>query len=364
MDILYDHQIFCMQKYGGISRYFYEIVSRIAQKENAYFYEGYHINEYGLEDVADVNVISSMKRPKIPKTGRIFEMLNGWQLRKHIKRGKFDIYHPTYYRDYGKGKCCLVLTVHDMIHELFPKYFTNSKRDIEEKENLIKKADRIIAISKSTKHDLIDIYGIPEEKINIVYHGNSLRIPVTTKRIEVKPYILYVGNRGGYKNFIPFIKAFANSLFRDEIKLIAFGGGKFSSEEEQEIHRLGLEYNIEQISGPDIVLANLYKYAEAFAYPSEYEGFGFPPLEAMYYETPVLCSNTSSLPEVVGKAGLYFSPSSIDEMMEAINKIISDVELRKRLVIAGKIRERLFDWNRCAEETLNVYQKALGEGRN
>ncbi len=359
MNILYDHQIFVSQRYGGISRYFYEIASRIAEWEKVYLFEGFYINKYGLEQVEKVNVVNALKNPQIPKIGRLLKWLNTLQLRWEFKKRKYDIYHPTYYGDYNTGNGKLVLTVHDMIYELFPKYFVDAKKIVEEKRNIINKANRIIAISNATKNDLVSILKIPVEKIDVVYHGNSLNLSVTENRLIKEPYFLYVGARGGYKNFNRMLEAFAFSNYRNELACVAFGGGEFNDEEYRLINRLKLQNRVVQISGDDKKLANLYKYAEAFVYPSEYEGFGLPLLEAMHYGTPVLTSNTSSLPEVAEDAAAYFVPQEIDDIRRAMETVFDDKQLRNVLVEKGLAREKQFSWEKCAEATLAVYRNAL-----
>ncbi len=359
MNILYDHQIFANQRYGGISRYFYEIASRIAAWENVYLYEGFHINEYGLEKVDRINVIQAIKKPEVPKTSRIFRWLNDMQLRWQLKKNKYDIYHPTYYSDYETENCKLVLTVYDMIYELFSQYFSGASEVIEAKEKIIKKADRIIAISEATKRDLVSIHNIPTEKIDVVYLGNSLNLPVTENRLIKEPYFLYVGARAHYKNFNRMIEAFSNSHYRDDLICVVFGGGIFTREENEMIEKLKLQNRIVQLSGDDSKLANLYKYAEAFIYPSEYEGFGLPLLEAMHYGTPVLTGNASSLPEVAGDAAMYFVPQEIDDIRHVMETVFGDEHLRSDLAAKGIRREKRFSLEKCAEETLGVYKKAL-----
>ncbi len=359
MYLLYDHQIFSWQKYGGISRYFYELIKRVSVSENVDLYQGFHVNKYGLDNAGRFGQLFSHSKIELPRTGRIYEWLNRAYFKSFARKSKSEIYHPTYYNDYCITDKKLVVTVHDMIHELFPQYFIFDKDTIRKKRTILNKADRIIAISKATKVDLINILDLPPEKIDIVYHGNSLRIDVAEKRIFPDPYCLFVGNRSTYKNFLPMLEAFAASKYSRDIKLVSFGGGEFTSEELMAIKRLNLVGRVKQISGDDLLLANLYKFAEVFIYPSQYEGFGLPPLEAMYYGTPVICSNTSSIPEVVADAALQFNPNEIDSMTDMINKILSDSDLRKDLSIRGKKRESEFSWDRCAKETIDVYKRAL-----
>ncbi len=359
MNIIYDHQIFSWQKYGGISRYFYELIKRVSVSENVDVYQGFNVNKYGLENVGDLGRIFSQSKFELPKTGRIYEWINSAGLKRFSRNSKAEIYHPTYYNDYCIADKKLVVTVYDMIHELFPDYFRNDKATAAKKRIILKKADRIIAISEATKADLIRILDLPPEKVDVVYLANSLRVDVDEKRTFEEPYCLYVGNRGGYKNFLPMLEAFAASKYVKDLKIVAFGGGSFSNEETAVIKQLNLMNCVKQISGDDKLLANLYKYAEVFVYPSQYEGFGLPPLEAMYYSTPVMCSNTSSIPEVVLDAALQFDPNNKESMTEAFNMILSDGELRKDLAIRGKNRERAFSWDRCANETIEVYKKVM-----
>lgn len=359
MDILYDHQIFSWQKYGGISRYFYELIKRVSVSENVDVYQGFNVNKYGLENVENIGRIFSQSKFELPKTGLIYEWINRAGLKSFARNSKAGIYHPTYYNDYSIADKKLVVTVYDMIHELFPDYFRNDKATAAKKRIILKKADRIIAISEATKADLVRILDLPPAKIDVVYLANSLRLEVNEKRIFEEPYCLYVGNRGGYKNFLPMLEAFAASKYAKDLKIVAFGGGAFSNEEIAVIKQLNFTDCVKQISGDDKLLANLYKYAEVFIYPSQYEGFGLPPLEAMYYGTPVICSDTSSIPEVVMDAALQFNPNNIDSMADAFNKILSDDGLRKELAVKGKKREREFSWDRCAKDTIEVYKKVM-----
>ncbi len=359
MDILYDHQIFSGQKYGGISRYFYELIKRVSVTEKVDLYQGFHINKYGLDNIENIGRIFSHSKIELPKTSRMYEWINTAGLKYFARKSKAEIYHPTYYNDYCIADKKLVITVYDMIHELFPDYFVKNDATAINKRVILKKADRIIAISEATKADLIRILDLPPEKIDVVYLANSLRVEVDGNRVFEEPYCLYVGNRGEYKNFLPMLEAFAASKYAKDLKIVAFGGGAFTSEEVSVIKQLNLTGCVKQISGDDKLLANLYKYAEVFVYPSQYEGFGLPPLEAMYYSTPVMCSNTSSIPEVVLDAALQFDPNNKESMTEAFNMILSDGELRKDLAIKGKNRERDFSWDRCANETIETYKKVM-----
>ena len=160
MNILYDHQVFFWQQYGGISRYFYEIIKRIAKKETVFLFEDNYINDYGLEKISEVMKYYGKRRPSIKYTGRIFRYLSKYNLNKFVRDLTIDIYHPTYYEDFNVNKGKLIITVHDMIHELY----SIDPKIIKEKKNIINKADGIICVSESTKNDLINILDIDEKK--------------------------------------------------------------------------------------------------------------------------------------------------------------------------------------------------------
>lgn len=170
------------------------------------------------------------------------------------------------------------------------------------------------------------------------------------------PFILYVGLRGEYKNFALVLAAFAqSSKINNNYKIVCFGGGKFNREEQMMLKQVGLADRVIWLSGTDEILANLYKYASVFVYPSLYEGFGIPPLEAMHYGCPVLTCNTSSIPEVVGSAGLYFDTTNMEELRDKMEKVLSDDELKQKLIKLGHQQEQHFNWDTCANETLQFY---------
>lgn len=359
MNILYDHQIFSAQRYGGISRYFYEIITRISQKEDVTLFCGYNYNQYGIEKAGNYKkIFSKSKYTSRYAIGRFYNYLNRRELHNISRNNSFNIYHPTYYKDYGLCNGKLIVTVYDMIHELFPQYFGNDNT-IEQKKNLLKKADGIIAISQQTKNDLIKILDIEESKIKVIYLANSLFTKEFVDLGIADKYILYVGTRAGYKNFSLAAKAFARSSICNDIKLVCFGGGKFSALEKKLFKDLHIEKQILHISGNDAVLATLYKNADLFVYSSLYEGFGLPPLEAMQYGTPVVCSNVSSIPEVVGNAGIFFDPSSVDDIKEKIEYVLLHDEYRTNLIDLGYKRTREFSWDKCAEETRAFYKEIL-----
>jgi glycosyltransferase involved in cell wall biosynthesis len=178
------------------------------------------------------------------------------------------------------------------------------------------------------------------------------------ERPHSRPYLLYVGLRGGYKNFEGLLRAVAASpMLRADYDVIAFGGGSFRSSETAMISQLGFgDGRVLQMGGGDSLLGELYAHADAFVYPSAYEGFGFPPLEAMTQGCPVVASNTSSMPEVIGDAGEFFDPGSVEDIRRAIEAVVYSRDRGQELVRLGYARIKMFSWEKCASETMAVYR--------
>lgn len=365
MNILYDHSIFQLQRYGGISRYFYELITRLSVKEDANIdlFQGFHINEYGLSNYKNnFNSYYGYKKPAIKYTGLFFAKLNDLLFDNfHRSLHNCDIYHPTYYRkDLHKLKDVrIVLTVYDMIHELYAEQFRDSNSVINAKKISIDYADFIICISENTKKDLIKIYNLQENKIKVVYLANSLRPSKYMPFYELKrlynidnPYILYVGVRGGYKNFSLLLDVY-KTHFSDKFDLVCFGENRLEI-----IKRSNLLKNVFHINGHDNLLSSLYQNAFCLVFPSLYEGFGIPVLEAMAMGCPVIASNASSIPEVVGDCGILFDPRSQNELISAIESLY-DESNRSKLIYMGFEQEKKFSWNKMANETLAIYKSII-----
>jgi glycosyltransferase involved in cell wall biosynthesis len=274
--------------------------------------------------------------------------------------------HRTYYSPVSKRATVpVVITVFDMIHEMFSDAFPRGDTTSTNKRVCVRSADHIICISESTASDLVRIFGVERRKISVTHLGHSPVFQDTPRVNEThqngRPYLLYVGQRAGYKNFDAALKAYASSkLLRDEFDLVAFGGPPFNAAEVTTIDNLRLRRDsVKHRTGPDCDLALAYRGARALVYPSLYEGFGIPPLEAMSSGCAVACSGTSSLPEVVGHAALLFDPVDIDSIRSALETVGLDDSVRVELVAAGKERAGHFSWDRCAAETLTAYRKAL-----
>lgn len=368
MRIAYDHQIFGWQQYGGISRYFYELACEMATtcRQQAAIIAPLYVNRY-LAGVPPELRVFGVSSPSLPKSGRFYRFVNGLIAAPLLKRFRPEIVHETYYASRGLAppSAKTVLTVFDMIHERFREDISAFDPVRREKIQAVKRADHVICISEQTRRDLLEMIDIDPAKTSVVHLGFSLAAKAAGQTCNIamsRPFLLYVGKRGGYKNFAGLLKSYAtSSLLRSEFDLVCFGGGGLTSAERDLMQRLNLPAaRVRQVSGNDAVLEAHYRLASAFVFPSLYEGFGLPPLEAMSFDCPAICSDVGSIPEVVGDAAARFDPHDENAMRSAIERVIVDDEFRRSLIMRGRERVRMFSWTRCAHETLDVYGKVLG----
>ncbi len=372
MKILYDHQIFTAQKYGGISRYFCMLMSQFDGKEMQYGLPAMYTSNYYLNDL----MIRTPNKLKIKtvnskRIGKIFQRYinyyNGKESLRSICRGDFDVFHPTYYNPYflpQLGDKPLVVTVYDMIHEIFPEYFSLEDQITTWKQQLLGRATRIIAISERTKKDILKFYDVDQNKIEVIYLGNSLQrtgpAKSYTRKQMPEKYLLFVGDRSLYKNFYLFAVSIAPLMkFDRELRLVCVGGRPFLDQENIFFRRNGLGGKVVYCETNDAALADLYSNALAFVYPSLYEGFGIPILEAFSCDCPTILSNNSSLPEVGGNAAVYFDPKDPVSIRDAIRKVIYDKDYQEKMIDRGRERLALFSWEKCANETISVYSSVL-----
>jgi len=363
MKILYDHQIFSMQKFGGISRYFSELFFHFNNKKDISIEVRLLLSDnYYLSKTKIIKYINFLPNKQFRGKYRLFNLINKANSIIALKKKNYDIFHPTYYDPYFLeyiGNKPFVLTVHDMIHEKFSEMFPANDKTTKQKKLLVEKATKIIAVSECTKKDLIELFGTDESKIEVVYHGNSL-FPKANIKISYdlpKKYLLFVGQRNIYKNFERFIKSISDILKEDkDLYVLCAGGGKFKDNEVQLLNELGVSNKVFQYQIDDDSLAYFYKNALAFIFPSLYEGFGIPILESFACGCPVLCSNVSSLPEVAGEAACYFDPYSEESIRNAVLKILNDKAYREELINKGYEQVKKFSWEKTAEKTKKVYE--------
>lgn len=370
MKILYDHQIFESQSIGGISRYFAELIifnpaSEISIKysDNLYLSKEY-IQKHSIfsknheRDKFFPYFNFKGKGRLFRYYSKIFRKNNQAISTAHLKYSNFDIFHPTYYNPYFlqylKGKP-FVLTVHDMIHEIFPQYFLNDKHTVLNKKKLILAANRINVNSEQTKKDLLHFFPEVEDKIKVIYHAFALPFLIPKKK---ENFILFTGMRSKYKNFEYFVQAVAPLLTKHDLRLICTGQ-PFSNVENLLLENLGISDRIILKFASDEELSELYAKSIAFVFPSLYEGFGIPILEAFASQCPAILSNTSSLPEIGGNAAVYFDPYSIEDMRNKIENVICSPTLQNEMIQKGIERVKQFSWEKCAKETMEVYKSVL-----
>ena len=374
MKIFFDHKIFVHQNYGGPSRYFSNLVNHINKKKNinAKIFAPIHINNHlSFLNKEDVNfshkIIFADKINKYYSVKRKLLKINSFINNYFLKNFKPNILHTTYYdKDNFPKDVKMVVTVYDLIHEIFYNEYGLKKSFLPKKE-ILERADHIICISESTKKDLIKFYNVSAKNITVTHlatHFTNKHIITSKlkfKNLIQKKYFLYVGSRQKYKNFYSLLEAIKlNKSMLDDYQLVIFGGGELTKSEKDKILSLNLNpKNIINLYGEENLLKELYKNAEFFIYPSKYEGFGIPILESFSQECPVLCSNNSSLPEVAGDAVIYFDPNNIESIAESINEIIKSNKIKNLCKKKGLERLKLFSWEKCANETIEIYKKLI-----
>lgn len=308
-----------------------------------------------------------------------------YSLREHLslpmkmKQYELDLYHSPHYVLPILHNCPTIVTIHDVIHLLFPHYLPSRMAHSYAKMMMFastKAAVKVITVSQSSKRDIVRYLKIPPEKIEVIHNAVSdIFKPMDSHRLRKKieenfgisgDYLLYVGNLMPHKNLKRLIYAYYRLIrkLKFDVKLVIVGEGiPHYRELKMLTNDLGLKDKVMFLGFiSKSWLPSLYNEAKVFVFPSQYEGFGLPPLEAMACGTPVVTSNTSSLPEVVSDAGLLIDPYNIDELVEAMERSITDQKLRHELIEKGLQRVKHFSWERSARQTLKIYKDVLERG--
>ncbi|MBR5150245.1 MAG: glycosyltransferase family 4 protein [Bacteroidaceae bacterium] len=360
--ILYDNQMFTFQRFGGVTRYFADLLYNLPSNEFVgelpmVFCENHYVtNTYGRE----YRTLSFPKNYRIRR--RIYQIANRVATLHALRTGGYDIFHPTYYSPYflpfvKQRKRAFVLTIHDMTFERFPQDVLIYDRTIPHKKKLIKEADHIIAVSENTKRDIVELLGTDASKISVVHHGFQPGGEVAPQLFD--RYILYVGERKGYKNFLPWLSAVRQLLVLDPTLKIVCTGSDFTPSECEIFKNWGVADSIIHIAANDAQMASLYRHALCFVFPSLYEGFGIPILEAFSNNCPVCLSNASCFPEVAGDAAIYFEPQNAQSMYDVLREVITKPTLRDELRMRGNERIKDFSLQKMVKETCDVYRNVL-----
>lgn len=369
MNVIVDGVIFQMQSKGGISRIYQEILPRMCDLDGSI-----HISLLTerniMQELPSHMLISHHGIPLV------INYLRPWRLWKSIipkvrdgviklKIGpaKSKIWHSTYYTMLEGWKGHSVVTVYDMIHERFPDLFNKQCDDPfrERKKKCILSSKAIICISHTTREDLQNFYGIDSDRVWVapLAHSQIFRplinktdplLPETTR-----PFFLYVGDRFHYKNFEGMLEAYSIWPGRKDIDILVVGR-PWSNSEEKRLMELGIKDRLHLLTDmADEDLCNLYNRAVAFIYPSLYEGFGIPILEAMSCGCPVIASRIPSTLEVAGECPIYFEPDKTEDLLCAFENVLSEGRDSLRTK-RGLAHVKHFSWDRTAAHTLEVYR--------
>lgn len=375
MKVLFDYQCFQMQKFGGVSNSYSQLILHLRKAGVE--------TRIGMKDTRNIHLIRAGLIPAQSTFKRIVsglishggEVLEGLRQKGIVDQKKynrkysidlleqqdFDIFEPTffdpYFIPYLKGKP-FVATVHDMTIERLSEMRIDDVQ-AERKKVVCSAADMLHCPSESTKKDIIELYGMDPKKIEVVYHGAPKKVKFNKTPIMQFPYLLYVGNRKLYKNFMPFVQECAK-LFEiyPELNLVCTGT-PFTKDEIDIFVSLHIYHKVHHWRVSDQGMANLYHNAVAFIYPSLYEGFGLPILEAFTYNCPVLLTPYSCFPEIAGDAALYFDmKKGKSNFIEVFRTLYTSAEEdRKRLIAKGNKRLELFSWDKSAEKLINIYKR-------
>ncbi len=356
MKVFFDHQVFLEQSFGGVSNYFINLTNNFTNNISPLIVSPIYKNNY-LKNSKYAHKFLYLK-----KTGllhKFIQKFNRSYFVKYSKTQKPDLVHYTYFNEkiFYQLKIPMVITEYDLIKEKF--YRDEYREQIDFKRKLFNDLDHIFCISHNTKKDLLEFYDINEKKVSVTHLAYNETKKYHEKSSNLKPFILFVGRRNNYKNFINAIKAYASSekLLRD-FDFVCFGGEKFSFNEKKIFREINLPISkIHFFQGNEYELNFFYKKAEAFIFPSFYEGFGIPLLEAMNMGCPVLCSNTSCFTEIAGSGAAFFDPSDISSIKHCLEKTLYDDNKKLDLKNKGNINLSKYSWKKCAFETEAIYNK-------
>lgn len=362
--VFFDGSIFASQKQGGISRVAFELMKNLNQFKDIekIFYRGLYVDNYPFQKKWFTKYYG-LKKPDT-LNHRAFNLLDtmGMEAVYRANAVADTIFHSLFYRVAKKPKGPVVVHAYDMTHELYG----GGEKSIAFKKKALATADMIITISHSTKNDIVDLYPkISPDKISVVHLGVSeaFFLPSISRKVAHRPYILYVGPRGyAYKNFDLLLDVFIEKRYFEDFDLIVFGGENgVAPAHLTKINATGRADWFLHRLGSDADLVDLYAGATVFVYPSLYEGFGIPPLEAMAAGCPVIASNASSIPEVVGEAGILFNPEDKNDLAFSMEKIFNDKALAATLVAKGRACATQFSWQKMAAQVYECYRQLLAK---
>ncbi len=361
------------EQYSGVSEYTFNLLNAIFKIDNKNEYKLFYNSWHNISDRMPKFNYDNVKIVKTKYPNKLFNNI----LQKIFKTPKIDellgvdiFFMPNIGFISLSSRCKKIITIHDLSFLRYP-YFFSLKRNLWHKiinvKKIIKNFDHIVAMSENTKKDIIELCKISEEKISVIYSGVSEKYYKIDdkKNIKIKnfpnlpkKFILFLGTLEPRKNVDGIIKAYnklrKNNNF-DEYELVIAGGKGWKNKNIYNAFKNSKYKNDIQFLGyVDNKDKNyLYNLADLFVYPSFYEGFGLPPIEAMACGCPVIASSVSSLPEIVGSAGIMVNPHDISEISQAMNDILSDKNLQNKLSQKGIKKAKEFNWEKSAKKYLS-----------
>lgn len=366
MNVLFDHQAFTGASYGGVSRYFFDLMRSFATMPDITFDLSLRLsnNEY-LNETSLSNHLRYAAFARSPNVNRAASVLNRISSRQKIRAGRYDVFHPTQFHRYFLnllGGKPFVATFYDATNERYAEQYPRIYGGhYETRKAVLQQATRIIAISEFSKQELLRYFRVESDKVDVIHLGTTLDQQRTAAaelpRPLAAPYLLFVGKRDFYKNFDAFFRAIRPLLHRyPDLHLICAGSGHFHPSEQALFQSAKLTDRVHYRPFTDVTLLNLYQHAEAFVFPSLNEGFGIPILEAFVGNCPAVLSDRSSLPEVAADAAVYFDPEDDESIANAVERVLTDNQLRESLRKKGTERLSQFSCDKTARQTLAVYQ--------
>lgn len=356
----------------GIGTYVRNLLGELARQD----YDDSYVVLCREADAAYVRTLGRRLEPMIERSGN-YSVLEQIAIPAALVRAKVDLFHAPHYVVPPLTRCPYVVTIHDCIHLRFPQYLPNRAAHVYAQTVMkisARRARRVLTVSEASKQDILHFLGVPASKVEVIYNALDERLatPPTADDIArvrerfllTSPFILYTGNIKPHKNVDRLIEAY--SLLRqrgvEHVKLLIIGDeiSKYPNLRRL-VHKFQLHQHV-RFHGfvPDATLAALYRLAAVFVFPSLCEGFGLPPLEAMAAGVPVITSNLSSLPEVVGDAAILIDPTDAGAIAEAMARVLGDPALSAELVRRGHERVKAFSWERSVARTHQVYAELVG----
>jgi len=373
MRIIFDARCVFRGK-GGIGRYARGLLEALAWREPPHEF---------VVILSGVSPLDSLSLPDqfelfAAPTGMIDETWEQLHLPTALDHWGADLYFNPTFATPLLADCLRVSTIHDVVFERHPELVEPGLRAYLSRASRLtaEHADLVLTVSEFSKGEICEVYGLDPSRVRVVYNGVDARFhsaEVAPKRAEElrgelrlppdTPFLLYVGAVEPKKNIENLLRAFARARERIPHMLVLAGGqGGMPWRPEDVIRELDLMESVRLVGYvPDELVAELMNLADGFLYPSLYEGFGLPPLEAMACGTPTLVSNASSLPEVVGDGALKVDPRDVDEMAEGIKRLATDEELRSELTRSGRERAGEFTWERAAQGVLSVFEELASQ---